>query len=264
MLAALVPERLSRFLLRWVLFRAPEQAVLRLVWSGAGMVVVLAAGVVGYHLIEGFTPFDALYQTVLTVTTVGYQEVHPLSREARTFTIFVMTFGVGIALYLLTAIASLILEGDLQRDVEERRRRRMIEQLEGHTIYVGIGRMGQRLAEHSASIGNPFVVIESDDVAANEARARGWLVIQDDGESRDVLQRAGVGVAGTLYVLTGDDGSNVIITHRASRMAPDLRVVARANEPQNGELLQDVGASEVLSPIDLVVQHIIDAGSNGR
>ena len=253
MLPAPVPARLSRFLLRWLFPRAPDEGVKRLFWAAGGMFVVLAAGVLGYHLIEGYSPFDALYQTVLTVTTVGYQEVYPLSREGRTFTIFVMIFGVGIALYLLTAIASLILEGDLHRDVADRRARRMIEQMTGHRILVGAGRLGIRLATWAEEHGESFVIVERDPAAAKQARDRGWLVIEGDGESIAVLRQAGAERASKLSVITGDDGANLITTMRASDLAPDLEVTTRVNQPDNEDLMRRAGANKVVSPISMMI-----------
>ena len=154
------PFRLAWRVIRFVAPFAPEAALHRMIWASIGLVITMAVGVAGYVLIDDFSPFDALYQTALTLTTVGFQEVHPLSREARAFTIFLMLFGVGIALYLLTAIATMLLEGDLYRDVDARRQRRMIDQMSGHTIFVGAGRMGSLVAEELANSGLDLLVIE--------------------------------------------------------------------------------------------------------
>ena len=256
MLLRIVPAWLSKLLLRYLFPRAPDQAVTRLLWASSGMVVVLAMGVVGYHLIEGYSPFDALYQTVLTVTTVGYQEVYPLSREARTFTIFVMIIGVGIALYLLTAIATLILEGDLHRDVQERRRRKMIEELSGHRIMVGAGRLGFRLADLAAENHETLVIVERDPTTVASMRDRGWLVVEGDGQMVSVLQEAGAERASELMVITGDDGANLITTMRASELAPELTIIARVNQPDNEDLMRRAGATKVLSPISMMMQEI--------
>ena len=238
---------------------APDEAFLRAVWAAAGLVLTTGVGVLGYVLIDGFSPFDALYQTTLTLTTVGFQEVHPLSREARAFTIFLMLFGVGIALYLLAAIATLILEGELYRDVSERRQRRMIDNLTGHTIFVGAGRVGVLVAEQLVALGQTLVVIEPNTAAGQAARDHGWLVISDNAEQESVLQTAGVERAAKLYVMTGTDAVNMVCTIRARKMAPNLHITARVNEPANRDLMQEVGANEVLSAGHLIAREILAA-----
>ena len=250
------PLRLMWRLIRSVAPLAPDEALHRMVWAFLGLTVTAGLGVVGYVVIDDFSPFDALYQTLLTLTTVGFQEVYPLSREARIFTVFLMVFGVGIALYLLTSIATLLLEGDLYRDVFARRQRRMIEQMSGHTIFIGAGLMGMMVIEVATTDGSPFVVIEVDGRAAEQARERDWLVMEANALEVDVLRAAGAERANEMYVLTGDDGANLIITLRAMEMADDLRVVARVNRPGNEDLMQNAGASEVLSPYRFAAEQV--------
>ena len=221
-------------------------------------------GVVGYVLIEDFSPFDALYQTVLTLTTVGFQEVHPLSREARAFTIFLMVFGVGTALYLLTAIATLVLEGDVYRDIGERRKRRMIDQMSGHTIFVGAGRMGSRLASDAVAAGRSIVVIDDDGEAVERARERGWPVIKGDAEVESVLTSANVAQASRLYVVTGDDSVNALIAFRAKELSPDVHIATRCNDPDNARLMRRIGANEILSPVDMIAASVTSSIANGE
>ena len=228
-----------------------------MIWATAGLLLTIAIGVAGYRLIDDFTPFDALYQTILTLTTVGFQEVHPLSDGARAFTIFLMLFGVGIALYLLAAIATLILEGDLYRDVDERRKRRMIDQMSGHTIFVGAGRMGRIVIEHAVSDDDQFVVIDSSELAISEARDRNWLTMHADGADISVLRSAGVERAKLLYLLTGDDGVNLIAILRVREAAPNLDIVVRVNQPGNEDLMEHAGANVVLSPARLMADRVI-------
>ena len=250
-------------LIRFVAPLAPEAALHRMIWAGLSLILTCGIGVLGYALIDDFSPFDALYQTLLTITTVGFQELHPLSREARAFTIFLMLFGVGIALYLLTQIATILLEGDLYRDVGDRRRRRMIENLSGHTVFVGAGRMGSRLASDATAAGDAIVVIEEDAEIAKRARERGWLVVEGDGEAETTLRSANVQRAARIFVVTGEDSANTVITFRVKSIAPDVRVVARCSEPDNELLMRSVGADDVLSPIDLIARMVSASRDNG-
>ena len=250
-------------MLRFAAPLAPDEALNRTVWAGLGLVFTSGVGVVGYVLIDDFAPFDALYQTLLTLTTVGFQEVHPLSRAARAFTIFLMVFGVGIVLYLLTAIATLVLEGELYRDIKERRERRMIGNLNGHTIFIGAGSMGSMVAERLVAQGQDLVVIERDANAVARARDRGWTVLAGDGDSIENLQQAGIVRARRLYVMTGDDGANTIATYQARQQNPDIWIMTRANRPGSEGAMETVGATEVVSLSGLLAGAVADSALNG-
>lgn len=256
------PLRLIWRLIRWVAPLAPDEALHRMVWAFLSLTATAGLGVIGYVVIDDFSPFDALYQTLLTLTTVGFQEVYPLSRGARIFTVFLMVFGVGIALYLLTSIATLLLEGDLYRDVLDRRRRRMIEQLNGHTIFIGAGLLGSTVIDFATTDDASFVVVEADARAAADARERGWLVMEANALDAEVLRAAGADRARELYVLTGDDGANLIATLRAKEISPNLRVVARVNRPGNEDLMQNAGADEVLSPFRIAAEQVAASMAN--
>lgn len=258
---AAIPFNLIWRLILFINPLAPDEALHRLLWAFASIIATCAVGVVGYWLIEDFSPFDALYQTLLTLTTVGFQEVHPLSREARAFTMFLMIFGVGIALYLIGLIASLIFEGDVYRDIMGRRRRRMIDRLSGHTIFVGAGRMGTITAEQLIASGEQLVIVERDPAAAHKAREREWTVLQDDAELVSALLAAGTERAAKMYVMTGSDPANLVVTLRARQIAPDLYVIARANQPDNEDLMRSAGAAEVVSPAALMARQLLESAS---
>ncbi len=175
-----------------------------------------------------------------------------------------MLFGVGIVLYLLTAIATLLLEGDLYRDVDVRRQRRMIDQLTGHLVFVGSGRMGTRIIEEAIGPGDAFVVIEENPASARDARDRGWMVIEDDAEQEAVLRAAGVERAAELFALTGDDATNTFITMRAKQFAPSILVTSRCSQPGNEDLMRSAGASEVLSPFKMIARQVAAARASRR
>ena len=130
----------------------------------------------------------------------------------------------------------------------------MLDQMMDHTIFVGAGRMGLRLAQEAENAGDQFVVIEVDPNAAHNARDLGWNVVQDDAEHEQVLHSAGVERANALVVATGDDAANTFIILKAREIAPTLRITARCNQPGNERVMTGAGASEVLSPIEMVVE----------
>ena len=190
----------------------------RLFWALGLLLLTLAMGVIGYRLIEGFSPFDALYQTVLTVTTIGHQEVEPLNRDGRTFTIFLAIFGVGSALYLLSAAASILLEGDLRRDVEAWRMENRIARMSGHVIIAGAGRVGRGVADALAERDHDFVLIDSTQAAAEALGAHAYAVMHADASNNDALEQAGLERARALVVATGSDVTNtfIVLTRRGS------------------------------------------------
>ena len=223
-------------------------ATRRLFWALGLLLLTLAMGVIGYRVIEGFSAFDALYQTVLTVTTIGFQEVEPLNRDGRIFTIFLAIFGVGSALYLLSAVASILLEGDLRRDVEAWRMENRIERMSGHVIIAGAGRVGRGVADALAERDHDFVLIDSQQEAADALGAHGYAVMHADASNNDALEQVGLERARALVVATGSDATNTFIVLTAKGIRPSLYVVARAVETESQPKLRQAGADRVISP----------------
>ena len=263
-----VQRRRRSRLVRWLRLLLPlvpgGPAWHRLLWAFGGLLLTLGFGVLGYHLIDDFAPFDALYQTALTITTVGFQEVHPLSRGARLFTIFLSLFGVATALYLLAAVGALLLEGDLYRDLYRWRIERMIERLERHIVVAGAGRVGRGVADELQRLGVEFVIVDNDDEVVEEARLRSWPVMKGAAGDRDVLEQVGLERAEALIVTTGDDAQNTFITLTALGIAPQLRIVVRCNQPQSIPQMQQAGATEVFSPTEIAGRYMANAAASGN
>ena len=223
-------------------------AVRRLIVSLLILLLVTLMGVAGYATIADFSLFDALYQTVTTITTIGFAEVHPLDTAGRAFTIVLAVFGVGSALYLLTAVASLVLEGDVRRDVEAWRMTNQIAALRDHYIVCGAGRVGSEVGRELVTRREPFVMLESDPAAAEACAAAGWLVIRGDASRNEDLERAGVARARGLIAATASDAGNTFITLTARAMNPRIYIVARSNEPESEPKLRHAGADRVITP----------------
>lgn len=134
----------------------------RLLWGVCVLVIIIVAGVIGYVVIEGWSFIDAIYMTIVTITTVGYAEVHPLSAGGRIFSIFLIVGGVSGALYTLSVIAGYIIEGHLGTTLGRRRMERNIAKLKRHFILCGYGRVGREIAHIFTEEGVPFVVIDKD------------------------------------------------------------------------------------------------------
>jgi voltage-gated potassium channel len=160
-------------------------------------------------LIERWNAWDAFYMTVITVTTVGYREVHDLSRAGQAFTSLLAITGVGAALYTFSLLAASVVEGGLQRRLKARRLTKMIDQLTDHFILCGSGRIGSMIAAELRRQGVAFVVIERDPERVKEILDRGDLVVEADASREEVLKRVGIDRARGLIAAVGTDAENV-------------------------------------------------------
>lgn len=230
-------------------------AVRRLRVSVGLLLLIVALGVVGYWAIAGFSLFDALYQTILTVTTIGFQEVAPLDRDGRAFTIVLAVLGVGSVFYLLTTVATLVLEGEVKRDLEAWRMGRQIDQLHAHFLICGAGRVGAEVARAMHERHEPFVVIDNDPDAFTTLEP-GWLSLTGDASRNDVLRRAGVERARGVVVATHSDAVNTFITLTVKAMNPSLYIVTRANEPESEPKLRQAGADRVIAPTQIAARRM--------
>ena len=217
----------------------------------AALATLISVGTAGYMVIEQWPFSDALFMTVTTVTTVGYREVRPLDTEGRIFTIALVLFGVGTAFYLLTTFVALVLEGDLGAAFGLTRMKSRIEQLEGHAILCGFGRVGQEIAREFVERNVPFVVIENNPATLPSAVDSGFLVIEGDASKDEVLLQAGVKRARTLLAASDSDSGNTYITLTAKALNPEIFVVARAGRRDSDALVRRAGADRVISPYAL-------------
>jgi len=232
----------------WV--RGPRLAVLLLL-------IIIAAGTLGYVIVEGWNAWDAFFMTVTTITTVGYREVHPLSFPGQVFTTVLILSGVGTVFYAATTIATIVVEGGLQRGFERRRINRMLEQVQDHFILCGHGRIGSIIAEELHGHGMPFVVIERDPERAAHVTRRGWIGLQEDASREEVLARAGIHRARGLIAAVGTDAENVYTVLTARVMRPDLYIIARVESEDAEHKLRRAGADRVISPYQIGASHIV-------
>jgi voltage-gated potassium channel len=236
---------------------------IRASWWAAGprlaillLLVVIAAGTAGYVLIEGWTPWDALYMTVITVTTVGYREVHPLSRPGQVFTAVLVIVGVATVLYTLSFLMALIVEGGLQRRFERRRLERMIDDLKNHFIVCGYGRIGSIIAREFGRQGVPFVIIEHNAERLQAALDAGFLAVEADASNEEVLKRVRIDRARGFIAAVGSDAENVYAVLSARLLKPDLFIIGRAETEDAKKKLERAGANRVISPYQIGGQQL--------
>ncbi len=211
------------------------------------LLALMAFGTAGYHFIEGWSWFDSVYMVVMTVTTVGYAEVHPLSPSGRIFNLFIMIFGVGLLLLMAGALAAALLEFELHSFFGRRRMQREIGRLRDHYIICGAGRVGRSAARELAREPVPFVVVESNPAKA-ERLPGDWLVYLGDATLESTLQALQIEKALGLVAATTTDATNLYIILTARGLNPDLKIVARGSEEGAEKHMLNAGASSVIQP----------------
>ena len=216
------------------------------------LVFLLFAGTIGYMVLEGWTVIDALYMTVITFTTVGYEEVQPLSTAGRIFNIFLIVGGVAAMLYFLTALMSHIVEEEVfHAFVRRRRMRSTLAGMRRHYILCGFGRVGREVGRAFAAEGVEFIVIDANDHCVVEAQELGYAYIQGNATEDAILHAAGIEHAQGLVAATGNDSDNVYITLSARGLNESLQVVARTSDIANADKLKRAGADKVISPLEI-------------
>ena len=223
----------------------------RLGVSMAGLLALLVYGTAGYMLIEHYSFLDALFMTVITVSTVGYEEVHRLNAAGEGFTISVIAFGVIGFLYTFGVVVELLSGGEWQRHRRARQVQRRLDDLRDHVIVCGYGRTGRQAGFELTQSQQSFVVIEWNPDGLASVEQDGVLHVLGDASSDEVLERAGIRRARALISAVDSDERNVYIVLTARTLRPDLYIVARSSHPDSAEKLRRAGADRVVSPYTL-------------
>jgi voltage-gated potassium channel len=225
-----------------------ERRLLNIVF---GFTAIILVGGVGYVLIEGWSWIDALYMSIITVTTVGFGEVHPLTPGGRLFTAVLVLLGVGGITYAFTALTHFVIAGELGHVLEEFRMKRQIDSLREHDIVCGFGRVGQQVCAELRREGRPFVVIENDEAMATRAKTQEYLVLKGDAGQDEVLNLAGIARAKGLVAALDSDASNLYVVLSSRALRQDLYIVTRADTEDTSAKLLRAGADRAISPYSL-------------
>ena len=205
---------------------------------------VVFAGTIGYVLL-GFSLLDAVYQTVTTITTVGFREVRPLDSTGKIFTIALIIAGVGTALYTFSVVLETLVEGHLRQLLGRRRMDRDIARMSGHAIVCGWGRVGRAVGAYLAGQGAQVVVVDID---PERTAATPYPALTGDVTDDEVLRRAGIMQARALIAAINTDAQNVYVTLSARALRPDLVIIARARTEASEPKLLRAGATRVVNP----------------
>jgi voltage-gated potassium channel len=223
------------------------------------LVLLVVGGTAGYHVVEGWTFFDSLYMTIITITTVGFQEVHPLSRAGRAFTMLLSMGGVFTAFYAAFEIIRGIVSGEVRGILGRQRMERSLGAIQNHLVVCGFGRMGRLVCEEFSNLGLPFVIIERQAELLDSFSIPHGFALQGDATSDEVLRRAGVERARGLVTVAASDADNVYITMSARFLNEKLFIVARAEDEGAEKKLLRAGASRVVSPYSIGGQKVAQA-----
>jgi voltage-gated potassium channel len=212
------------------------------------LLFVLSSGVSGYMFIEHWPLLDSLYMTVITIASVGFMEVHPLSEQGRIFTIFLILGGTGVLVYGVSTIIAFIVEGELTDALRRRKMQNKIAVMKGHFIVCGVGQTGKHVLEEMVRTQNDVVAIERDPTQIKLLDEQGICYVQGDATHNSVLQLAGIKKARGIVAALQSDAENLLVVFTAKRLNPDIRVISKAVEEESEQKIRMAGADSVVMP----------------
>jgi voltage-gated potassium channel len=218
---------------------------------GSGVLLIVTGGTLGFIWIEHYSPFDAFYMTLIMITTVGYQELHPLSFYGRIFNSFLIFFGVTMLLLAVGGMTQVIIELELTQYFGKRRTRKMIDKLQDHIIVCGFGRVGRGAAHELQRAGVPFLIVDKNEERVEWAIRDGMLAVLADATDDETLQHAGIMRAKGLIATLQSDADNLFVILSAKALRPSLQVSARVNSEQSEKKMRLAGADHVFAPYDM-------------
>ncbi len=218
--------------------------------------LVILIGTLGYMWLEGWPLLEAFYMTIITLSTVGFGEIRPLSSNGRLFTIALILLGASTVAYGFSTLGEYLLLADLPDRLWRRRTMRQVEKLENHVIICGYGRVGKSAIDALTAGHYPVVIIEREPERVESARNDGHLVLEGDASSDEILLQAGIKRAHGLIVATGDDSLNLFIVLSARALNPNLFIVTRTVNAENAPKMRRAGADRVVSPYRIGGRHM--------
>jgi voltage-gated potassium channel len=220
----------------------------RFVLIVVAILTTLSIGTVGFAVIDGYPLFDAFYMTLTTMTTVGYQEIHPLSHTGRVFNSFLIVFGVTTLFIAIGAMTQTIIELEFGDAIGKRRKKRMIDNLKDHYIICGFGRVGRGAAHELSHAGVPFVVVDIDPDRVERAMHAGMLAVAADSTHDETLRLVGIERARGLVAALATDADNLFVLLSAKGINPGIYVATRAAEEGAEAKMRRAGADAVFAP----------------
>ncbi len=223
------------------------------------LLLLITLGTAGFAIIEKWKIYDAFYMTIITVSTVGYGEVHPLHPAGRLFASILILMWLGTAFYTTTRLGQWVLEGKLQDIMERRKLMKEIKEMSGHTVLCGFGRIGSIVADGLERAKVSFCVVESNRELEEALQASGYHYFIGDATEESVLGEVGIARAKILLALLPSDADNLYLTIAAKEMNPHITVIARALDDKAEVRLKRGGADKVVSPYKTAGLRVLNA-----
>lgn len=212
------------------------------------LALLICIGISGYILIERWNFLESIYMTIITIASVGYMEVKPLSDEGRIFTIFLIIFGMGILLFCISTFTAFLVEGELSDILRRRRMEKEIAKLKDHYIVCGAGRIGQHIIEELLKTKRQFVVVDNNEETCKKLGEQGILYIKGDATNTAVLKSANAENAKGIFCALPTDAENLLLILTAKGINPEIKVVSKANEYESEDKMKKAGADSVVLP----------------
>jgi len=220
----------------------------RIMGIALALILVFSMGVIGYMLVERWSLLDSLYMTVITLASVGFMEVHPLTESGRIFTIFLILGGTGILVYGVSTFIAFVVEGELTDVLRRRKMQKKVDSLRGHFIVCGAGSTGKYVVEELRKTHKDFVVIERNPARCQELDEAGVLHALGDATHNAVLRAVGIERASGLVAALHSDAENLLVVFTTKRLNPAIRVISKAVEEESEQKIRMAGADSVVMP----------------
>ncbi|MEM9051309.1 MAG: potassium channel family protein [Bacteroidota bacterium] len=219
-----------------------------LYYAVAILLSISILGVIGFMFIEDYSFSEALYMTVITVSTVGFKEVRTLTDEGRFFTIFLILVSFGTFAFALSSLSKYIITGTFQRYYKKYKMDSRIQKLQGHVVLCGAGRNGKEALQNLLMDGQEVVIIENDEQIATELQDQGLYYIQGDATEEHFLKMAGIETASALITALPKDTDNVFVVLTARELCKNISIVSRCNQDSSESKLKIAGADVIIMP----------------
>ncbi|MFL1897382.1 potassium channel family protein [Aquimarina sp. 2-A2] len=212
------------------------------------LIVVVIVGVFGFRFFSNYTWIDALYMTVITMSTVGFGEVQPLDATAKLFTVFLIATSVTIFAYAVSVITEYIVNKSDPYNMQYRKLKKMIQALNDHIIIIGYGRNGKQAADKLLAYNKRFIIVENDRQVIDKYQSEELLFLEGNATEDEVLLEAGIKTASTLICTLPEDADNLFIVLSARQINKDLKIISRASQDTSYKKIRLAGADNVIMP----------------